>query len=69
MLIFCLGCMRNVHEHLNCWQSKPELKIETIRGIKEIGSVLYWISLLDIVLVGFLLSLLYCEILKGIINC
>ncbi|XP_073290091.1 protein PIR isoform X2 [Primulina huaijiensis] len=44
------GCMRNVHEHLNCWQSKPELKIETIRGIKEIGSVLYWISLLDIVL-------------------
>lgn len=44
------GCMRNIHEHLNCWQSKPELKIETIRGIKEIGSVLYWISLLDIVL-------------------
>lgn len=44
------GCMKNVHEHLNCWQSKPEIKIETIRGIKEIGSVLYWISLLDIVL-------------------
>ncbi|KAH6799950.1 transcription activator [Perilla frutescens var. hirtella] len=44
------GCIRIVQEHLNCWQSKSELKLEALRGIKEIGSVLYWMSLLDIVL-------------------
>ncbi|GER49210.1 transcription activators [Striga asiatica] len=44
------GCVRTVQEHLNCWQSKSELKIEALHGIKEIGSVLYWMSLLDIVL-------------------
>ncbi|KAL7118012.1 hypothetical protein ACP275_03G108900 [Erythranthe tilingii] len=44
------GCVRIVQDHLNCWQSKSELKIEALRGIKEIGSVLYWMSLLDIVL-------------------
>ncbi|CAI9755823.1 unnamed protein product [Fraxinus pennsylvanica] len=44
------GCMRIVKEHLNCWHSKSELKAEALRGIKEIGSVLYWMSLLDIVM-------------------
>ncbi|KAG8378307.1 hypothetical protein BUALT_Bualt08G0123800 [Buddleja alternifolia] len=44
------GCIRIVQEHLNCWKTKSELKAEAIRGIKEIGSVLYWMSLLDIVL-------------------
>lgn len=44
------GCIRIVQEHLNCWQSKSDLKLEALRGIKEIGSVLYWMSLLDIVL-------------------
>ncbi|KAL0438051.1 UNVERIFIED_CONTAM: protein PIR [Sesamum latifolium] len=44
------GCIKIVQEHLNCWRSKSELKIEALRGIKEIGSVLYWMSLLDIVL-------------------
>ncbi|KAK6114868.1 hypothetical protein DH2020_007137 [Rehmannia glutinosa] len=44
------GCIRIVQEHLNCWQSKSEMKIDALRGIKEIGSVLYWMSLLDIVL-------------------
>ncbi|XP_042068062.1 protein PIR-like isoform X1 [Salvia splendens] len=44
------GCVRVVQEHLNCWQSKSELKLEALRGIKEIGSILYWMSLLDIVL-------------------
>ncbi|CAA0827876.1 Protein PIR [Striga hermonthica] len=44
------GCVRIVQEHLNCWQSKSDLKIEALHGIKEIGSVLYWMSLLDIVL-------------------
>lgn len=48
------GCMRLVKEHLN-WGAKSELKTEVLRGIKEIGSVLYWMGLLDIVLVGFLL--------------
>ncbi|KAL0360192.1 UNVERIFIED_CONTAM: protein PIR [Sesamum radiatum] len=44
------GCIKIVQEHLNCWRLKSELKIEALRGIKEIGSVLYWMSLLDIVL-------------------
>ncbi|KAH7571797.1 hypothetical protein JRO89_XS04G0144100 [Xanthoceras sorbifolium] len=43
------GCMRLVKEHLN-WGAKSELKAEVLRGIKEIGSVLYWMGLLDIVL-------------------
>lgn len=45
--------MRLVRENLN-WGSKPELKAEVLRGIKEIGSVLYWMGLLDIVLVSIL---------------
>lgn len=43
------GCMRLVKEHLN-WGTKSELKAEVLRGIKEIGSVIYWMGLLDIVL-------------------
>ncbi|XP_038995515.1 protein PIR-like [Hibiscus syriacus] len=43
------GCMRLVKEQLS-WGTKPELKAEVLRGIKEIGSVLYWMGLLDIVL-------------------
>lgn len=43
------GCMRLVKEHLN-WGTKSELKAEVLHGIKEIGSVLYWMGLLDIVL-------------------
>ncbi|XP_022870971.1 protein PIR [Olea europaea var. sylvestris] len=46
------GCMRIVKEHLNCWHPKSELKAEALCGIKEIGSVLYWMSLLDIVMVN-----------------
>ncbi|CAH9085991.1 unnamed protein product [Cuscuta epithymum] len=44
------GCMRMAKDILNCWQSKSELKAEILCGIKEIGSVLYWMGLLDIVL-------------------
>ncbi|GKV07514.1 hypothetical protein SLEP1_g19277 [Rubroshorea leprosula] len=43
------GCVRLVKEQLN-WGKKSELKGEVLRGIKEIGSVLYWMGLLDIVL-------------------
>lgn len=43
------GCLRLVKEHLN-WGSKSELKAEVLRGIKEIGSVLYLMGLLDIAL-------------------
>lgn len=50
---FYLGCLRIVKEHLNLG-SKSELKAEVLRGIKEIGSVLYLMGLLDIVLVSFL---------------
>ena len=53
IVVYALGCLRLVKEHLN-WGSKSELKAEVLRGIKEIGSVLYWMGLLDIVLVSFL---------------
>lgn len=43
------GCVRFVKEQLN-WGKKAELKGEVLHGIKEIGSVLYWMGLLDIVL-------------------
>ncbi|CAM8960308.1 unnamed protein product [Rhodiola kirilowii] len=43
------GCTRLVKEQLN-WGSKSEIKLEVLRGIKEIGSVIYWMGLLDIVL-------------------
>ncbi|KAG8648069.1 protein PIR isoform X1 [Manihot esculenta] len=43
------GCMRLIKENLN-WGTKTELKAEVRRGIKEIGSVLYWMGLLDNVL-------------------
>ncbi|KAF1892241.1 hypothetical protein Lal_00036602 [Lupinus albus] len=43
------GCVRLVKEHLN-WETKSELKAEVLHGIKEIGSVLYWMGLLDIVM-------------------
>lgn len=43
------GCMRLIKEQLN-WGKKSELKAEVLRGIKEIGSTLYWIGLLDIAL-------------------
>ncbi|KAJ4956396.1 hypothetical protein NE237_013179 [Protea cynaroides] len=43
------GCQRMVKEQLN-WGSKSELKAEVLHGIKEIGSVIYWMGLLDIVL-------------------
>ncbi|KAF9611083.1 hypothetical protein IFM89_026967 [Coptis chinensis] len=43
------GCQRIVKEHLN-WGTKSELKAEVLHGIKEIGSVISWMGLLDIVL-------------------
>lgn len=45
--------MRLVKEQLS-WGTKSQLKTEVLRGIKEIGSVLYWLGLLDIVLVSVL---------------
>lgn len=62
----CTGCMRLVKEQLN-WGTKSQLKAEVLRGIKEIGSVLYWLGLLDIVLVSVLISsfLIYLGMLLG----
>lgn len=58
--------MRLVKEQLN-WGTKSQLKAEVLRGIKEIGSVLYWLGLLDIVLVSVLISsfLIYLGMLLG----
>nr|XP_009395117.1 PREDICTED: protein PIR isoform X1 [Musa acuminata subsp. malaccensis] len=43
------GCQKFIHEQLT-WGAKSELKIEVLHGLKEIGSALYWLSLLDTVL-------------------
>lgn len=45
-----LGCQKVIHEQLT-WEGKSELKAEVLHDLKEIGSALYWMSLLDIVLV------------------
>lgn len=57
LVIFFTACVRLVKENLN-WGTKSELKAEVLRGIKEIGSVLYWMGLLDIVLVCNLIHLI-----------
>lgn len=49
--VLCKGCMKLIREQLN-WGTKSELKSEVLRGIKEIGSVIYTMGLLDIVLVS-----------------
>ncbi|OAY64583.1 Protein PIR [Ananas comosus] len=43
------GCQKVIHEQLT-WEGKSELKAEVLHDLKEIGSALYWMSLLDIVL-------------------
>uniref|UniRef100_A0A0D9VPG5 CYRIA/CYRIB Rac1 binding domain-containing protein n=1 Tax=Leersia perrieri TaxID=77586 RepID=A0A0D9VPG5_9ORYZ len=43
------GCQRIIHEILT-WEAKSEVKTEVLHDLKEIGSALYWMSLLDIVL-------------------
>ncbi|XP_074307970.1 protein PIR isoform X2 [Silene latifolia] len=43
------GCLRHIKEQLN-WNSKTELKQDVLLAIKEIGSILYWMGLLDVVL-------------------
>uniref|UniRef100_A0A0E0K8P1 CYRIA/CYRIB Rac1 binding domain-containing protein n=1 Tax=Oryza punctata TaxID=4537 RepID=A0A0E0K8P1_ORYPU len=43
------GCQKIIHEILT-WEAKSEVKAEVLHDLKEIGSALYWMSLLDIVL-------------------
>ncbi|KAG8073434.1 hypothetical protein GUJ93_ZPchr0006g43364 [Zizania palustris] len=43
------GCQKIIHEILT-WEAKSEVKNEVLHDLKEIGSALYWMSLLDIVL-------------------
>ncbi|XXG67953.1 hypothetical protein AAC387_Pa06g1174 [Persea americana] len=43
------GCQKFVQDQLN-WGSKSALKAEIIHDLKEIGSILYWMGLLDIVM-------------------
>ncbi|CAD6209520.1 unnamed protein product [Miscanthus lutarioriparius] len=43
------GCQKIVHEILT-WEAKSEVKTEVLHDLKEIGSALYWMSILDIVL-------------------
>ncbi|KAF7045827.1 hypothetical protein CFC21_054895 [Triticum aestivum] len=43
------GCQKIIHEILT-WEAKLDVKVEVLHDLKEIGSALYWMSLLDIVL-------------------
>ncbi|KAM3231151.1 hypothetical protein ACQJBY_061358 [Aegilops geniculata] len=43
------GCQKIIHEILT-WEAKSDVKVEVLHDLKEIGSALYWMSLLDIVL-------------------
>ncbi|KAL6660319.1 hypothetical protein ACP70R_002441 [Stipagrostis hirtigluma subsp. patula] len=43
------GCQKIIHEILT-WEAKAEVKTEVLHDLKEIGSSLYWMSILDIVL-------------------
>ncbi|XP_020575203.1 protein PIR [Phalaenopsis equestris] len=43
------GSQKIIHELLT-WGTKSELKAEVLQSLKEVGSALYWTSLLDIVL-------------------
>jgi hypothetical protein len=50
---FIVGCQKIIHEILT-WEAKSEVKTEVLHNLKEIGSALYWMSILDIVLVSIL---------------
>lgn len=52
--MYVIGCQKIVHEILT-WEAKSEVKTEVLHDLKEIGSALYWMSLLDIVLVSICL--------------
>ncbi|KAK8965771.1 Protein PIR [Platanthera guangdongensis] len=43
------GCLKIIHELLT-WAAKSELKSEVLHSLKDVGSALYWMSLLDLVL-------------------
>ncbi|TVU48420.1 hypothetical protein EJB05_08056, partial [Eragrostis curvula] len=43
------SCQKIIHEILT-WEAKSEVKTEVLHDLKEIGSALYWMSILDIVL-------------------
>ncbi|KMZ69117.1 hypothetical protein ZOSMA_221G00260, partial [Zostera marina] len=42
-------CQKSVHEQLT-WASKSDIKYDILNELKELGSILYWIGLLDTVL-------------------
>lgn len=52
---FIVGCQKIIHEILT-WEAKSEVKTEVLHDLKEIGSALYWMSILDIVLVSIVCS-------------
>lgn len=52
---FIVGCQKIIHEILT-WEAKSEVKTEVLHDLKEIGSALYWMSILDIVLVSICTS-------------
>ncbi|GAB2287173.1 hypothetical protein Dimus_021557 [Dionaea muscipula] len=57
------GCIRLIKEQLN-WGSKAGLKEEILHGIKEIGSTLYWMGLIDIVLAKHSAKLVESKIVR-----
>ena len=63
---FIVGCQKIIHEILT-WEAKSEVKTEVLHDLKEIGSALYWMSILDIVLVSMCMSLLVSQIVHFVV--
>lgn len=71
-MVSIVGCQKFINEILT-WEDKAELRTEVLHDLKEIGNALYWISLLDIALVGppsyyfflclYLLLILFCVLI------
>jgi cytoplasmic FMR1 interacting protein len=44
------GCLRNFSEQLQ-WAGSYDGLLDVLQGLKEIGSLIFWMSLLDTVMV------------------
>lgn len=57
------GCLRNFSEQLQ-WASAYDGYIEMVQSLKEVGSLIFWMSLLDSAMVRVTYPTLFCGSLK-----
>lgn len=57
------GCLRNFSEQLQ-WASAYDGFIEMVQSLKEVGSLIFWMSLLDSAMVRVTYPTLFCGSLK-----